>query len=172
MGKSKQKKDKKNWMQKLVDIVENFFLSLFRKIGLKKFSDWYLKHQEGMRYLVFGALATIVNILTYDICFYLINIPNDISNIIAWIIAAIFAYFTNKLCVFNSKANTKKALLIEAISFFSFRLLSFAFDQSIMIFTVDHLGLHAGLMKVIANIIVIILNFIFSKLFIFKKKTK
>ena len=95
MGKSKQKKDKKNWMQKLVDIVENFFLSLFRKIGLKKFSDWYLKHQEGMRYLVFGALATIVNILTYDICFYLINIPNDISNIIAWIIAAIFAYFTN-----------------------------------------------------------------------------
>ena len=158
-----------NWMQKLVNTVESFFLNIFRKIGLNAFVDWYLKHQEGMRYLVFGALATLVNIVCYDICYYLLSINNGISNSIAWVVGAIFAYFTNKMCVFNSKTNGFKEVFREAISFFAFRLITFGFDQAIMLYTVDKLMWHAGLMKVISNIIVIILNFVFSKLIIFKK---
>ena len=86
---------KKNWMQKVVDAVEGFFLNIFKKIGLKGFVEWYLKHQEGMRYLVFGALATVVNIVSYDICYYAFHISNGISNAIAWVAGAVFAYFTN-----------------------------------------------------------------------------
>ena len=167
-----ENKIKENWMQRLVNIVENFFLEIFKKIGLKSFVEWYLKHQEGMRYLVFGALATFVNIACYDICYYLLNINNGISNSIAWVAGAIFAYFTNKMCVFNSKTNGIKEALREVISFFAFRLVTFGFDQAIMLYTVDKLKWNAGLMKVISNIIVIILNFIFSKLIIFKKHKK
>ena len=163
---------KKNWMQKVVDAVEGFFLNIFRKIGLKGFVEWYLKHQEGMRYLVFGALATVVNIVSYDICYYAFHISNGISNAIAWVAGAVFAYFTNKMCVFNSKTNGIKDLIREAVSFFGFRLVTFAFDQAIMLYTVDKLLWNAGLMKIIANIIVIILNFVFSKLIIFKNNKK
>ena len=156
-------------MKKIVDIVEEFFLKIFEKIGLKKFVKWYREHKEGMRYLVFGALATFVNILAYSVCFYIIHIENGISNIIAWVIAAIFAYITNKFCVFDSKVDTKKALLYEIASFFGCRLLTLAIDEAIMIITVDKFAWNAFLMKVVANIIVIILNFVFSKLIIFKK---
>ena len=159
-------------MKKLVDIVEEFFLKIFEKIGLGVFVKWYREHQEGMRYLVFGTLSTIVNIAVYYICYYLVNIPNAISNGIAWVLAAIFAYFTNKLCVFDSKVETIKDLIFEVTSFFGCRLFTLAIDEAIMIVTVDNFGWNGLLMKIIANIVVIILNFIFSKLIIFKKGTK
>ena len=157
---------------KVWEAIEKFFLELARKIKLSKLADIYEAHLEGMRYLVFGALATAVNIAVYSLCFYLFNISNATSNVIAWIVAAVFAYYTNKVLVFESKVNTKKELLKEATSFFGCRLLTLAIDQAIMIITVDKLKFNGFLMKVISNIIVIILNFVFSKLFIFKKDNK
>lgn len=159
-------------MKKIVDVVEEFFLKIFEKIGLKKFVEWYRAHQEGMRYLVFGALATLVNIVVYSACYYAIHIENGISNVIAWVVAAIFAYITNKFCVFNSKVDTNKALIYEIASFFGCRLFTLAIDEAIMIITVNRLAWNALLMKIIANIVVIILNFVFSKLIIFKKGNK
>ena len=155
---------------KVWEAIEKFFLTLARKIKLGKLADIYEAHLEGMRYLVFGALATAVNILAYSLCFYLFNISNSTSNVIAWIVAAVFAYFTNKVLVFESKVNTKKELLKEAMSFLGCRLLTLAIDQAIMVIAVDKFKLNGFVMKVIANVIVIILNFVFSKLFIFKKK--
>ena len=154
----------------MIDKIEEFFLGILEKIHLKKIADWYRKHQEGMRYLIFGALTTIVNIIAYYIFYYIFHIDNAISNVIAWIVAATFAYITNKYYVFNSKVNTKKELLKEIVYFYGCRLLTLIFDEGIMIFTVDKLGWNALLMKIVSNIIVIILNFIFSKILIFKKK--
>lgn len=155
---------------KVWEAIEKFFLGLARKIKLGKLADIYEAHLEGMRYLVFGALATAVNIGVYSLCFYLFHISNAVSNVIAWVVAAVFAYYTNKVLVFESKVNSKKELLKEATSFFGCRLLTLAIDQAIMVITVDKLKFNGFIMKVIANIIVIILNFVFSKLFIFKKK--
>ena len=123
-----------------------------------------------MRYLIFGALTTLVNIVAYSILYYAFHINNATSNIIAWIIGATFAYITNKLYVFNSKVNTKIELLKEILYFYGCRLLTLVIDEAIMIVTVDKFGWNALLMKIIANIIVIILNFVFSKILIFKKK--
>ena len=156
----------------MVDKIEEFFLKILEKIHLKKIADMYRAHKEGMRYLVFGALTTLVNIVAYAILYYIFHIDNAISNAIAWVIGAIFAYVTNKLYVFNSKVNTKKELLREIVSFFGCRLATLAVDEGIMILTVDKFGWNALLMKIIANIIVIILNFVFSKIIIFKKKDK
>ena len=154
----------------MIDKIEEFGLKILEKIHLKKLADWYRKHREGMRYLIFGALTTIVNIVSYAILYYIFHISNAVSNILAWIIGATFAYITNKLYVFNSKVKNKKELLKEIIYFYGCRLLTLAIDEGIMILAVDKLGWNALLMKIIANIIVIILNFIFSKILIFKKK--
>ena len=156
----------------MIDKLEEFCLKILEKIHLKKLADWYRKHQEGMRYLIFGALTTIVNIASYAVLYYPFRISNATSNVLAWIIAATFAYITNKLYVFNSKVNTKTELLKEIIYFYGCRLLTLAIDEGIMIVAVDKLGWNALLMKIIANIIVIILNFIFSKILIFKKQDK
>ena len=154
----------------MIDKIEEFGLKILEKIHLKILADWYRSHQEGMRYLIFGALTTLVNIVAYSILYYVFHINNATSNIIAWIIGATFAYITNKLYVFNSKVNTKIELLKEILYFYGCRLLTLIIDEAIMIVTVDKFGWNALLMKIIANIIVIILNFIFSKILIFKKK--
>ena len=154
----------------MIDKLEDFCLKILEKIHLKILADWYRSHQEGMRYLIFGALTTLVNIVAYSILYYVFHINNATSNIIAWIIGATFAYITNKLYVFNSKVNTKIELLKEILYFYGCRLLTLVIDEAIMIVTVDKFGWNALLMKIIANIIVIILNFIFSKILIFKKK--
>lgn len=149
--------------------IEDFFLNILDKIKLKSLANLYRNHREGWRYLIFGALATVVNIVIYYISYYGVKIDNAISNIIAWVVAAIFAYLTNKFFVFDSRVNTKKELLREIGSFFGCRLLTLIIDEAIMIITVDKLGFSGGVMKIVANIIVIILNYIFSKILIFKK---
>lgn len=153
----------------MIEKIEGFALKILEKVHLKKLADFYRKHQEGMRYLIFGALTTLVNIVIYAIFYYIFNVNNAISNVIAWILAATFAYITNKLYVFNSKTVNKEDLLKEIVYFYGCRLLTLAIDEGIMILTVDKWGWNALIMKILANIIVIILNFIFSKILIFKK---
>ena len=154
----------------MIDKIEEFGLKILEKINLKILADWYRNHKEGMRYLIFGVLTTLVNIVAYAVLYYIIHINNAISNVIAWILGATFAYITNRKYVFDSKVNTKKGLLKEVLYFYGCRLATLVVDEGIMILTVDNLGWNAFLMKILANIIVIILNFIFSKILIFKKK--
>ena len=164
--------NKKKITLRIFEAVENFGLMILEKIHFKKLADFYRKHLEGMRYLICGALATAVNIGAYSLFYYPFHISNGTSNVIAWVVAAIFAYITNRIIVFDSQVNSKKGLIKEIISFFGCRLLTLAVDQAIMVFTVDKLGWNGLLMKVISNIIVIILNFVFSKILIFKKDQK
>ena len=153
-----------------VDKVEEFCLKILEKIGLKALVSWYREHQEGMRYLVFGALTTLVNIVIYSLLYYMFNISNATSNVIAWILGATFAYVTNKYFVFKSKVSTKIELLKEIAYFYGCRVLTLIIDEAIMIIAVDKWGWNALFMKILANIIVIILNFVFSKILIFKNK--
>lgn len=92
----------KNILIKIVDTVEEFFLVIFEKIGLRKIVNIYRDNKEGGRYLVFGGLTTILNILLFKIFTININLSTTVSNIIAWIFSVIFAYITNKLFVFFS----------------------------------------------------------------------
>ena len=160
---------KRNVLQKVVDAVEEFFLNIFKKIGLKKFVEWYLKRQEAMRYLVFGALSTVVNILAFFLCKNVCNFSTVVSNSIAWILAVLFAYITNKMCVFNSETTGKKDLLREILSFFGARIFTLVFETGFLILFIDKLHFNDIIMKIISNILVIIINFFFSKIFIFKK---
>ncbi|MBR3152596.1 MAG: GtrA family protein [Clostridia bacterium] len=160
----------------IIDKIEDFFLGILDKIKLGFLADIYRNHREGMRYLVFGALTTVVNICVYIIFAKLIfsgfddNIRVNISNILAIVISILFAYVTNKLWVFETKTNSKLDLLREFISFIGCRIVTAILDMVLMQITVNVFNWNDVLMKVLVNIIVIALNFVFSKLIIFKKK--
>lgn len=133
--------------------------------------SWYNKYRECLLYLFFGGCTTLMNILTFIICRQL-KIGIDISNIIAWLIAVIFAFITNKLIVFDSKNMDKKVVMKETIGFFIARIISLGIDTGIIHLMIDFMKIHEVISKIVSNVVVIIVNYIFSKMFIFKKEKK
>ena len=172
LRKERQAKLKdRNVLQKVTDATEGFFLDIFEAIGLASLVDWYIKKTEAMRYLVFGGISTVINILVFAL-FNSLGLPTLASNTIAWIVSVIFAYVTNKYCVFYTKTKSNKDFFREFGSFIVARLATLGVETLMMGLTVDVWHWNAVLMKVIANIVVIILNFVFSKLFIFKNNAE
>ena len=130
----------------------------------------FAKYKQTILYLIFGVLSTIVNILTYAFCTRNLNIEFLISNWIAWIVAVLFAYITNKFFVFESKETNIKFLIKELSSFVSCRLLSGIIEMILMYTMISLMSLNDFIVKIITNVVVVILNFILSKLIIFKNK--
>lgn len=126
-----------------------------------------VKYKTIISYLFFGVCTTLINIIVYSLCIEIFS--NALSTILAWLISVLFAYITNKLFVFKNKSWNFSMLLKESVSFFTCRLFTGLLDFAFMLFTVNYLNLNNILMKIISNIIVIILNYVASKLLIFKK---
>ncbi len=159
----------------LLEKIEDFFLEILRKIKLGFLANIYEKNREAWRYIIFGALATFVNIGMYALCakVFFKGLPEvqrvDFSNYIAIGTAMAFAYVSNKLFVFDSKTHGIKELFKEMVSFVGCRIFSAIVEVIFMRITVVNLHFNEVLMKICANVIVMILNYIFSKLIIFKK---
>ncbi len=130
----------------------------------------FLKYKEVILYLVFGGLTTLVNIVCYAVCARGFHMGTLVSNGIAWVLSVLFAYVTNKIFVFESKTDSVREAVRELVSFIACRAGTGVLDMAVMYVTVDMLGWYDVLMKILSNIIVIILNFVFSKLVIFRKK--
>ena len=135
----------------------------------------YKKYEEIIMYLIMGVLATIVNLIVkLGMLYTFLDAANDIHVQIAvvtsWIVACTFAYFTNRIFVFKSKS---KKILKEFISFVGARIITLLVDMLIMFIFVTLLKMNSDLWvfiwTIVSQIVVIILNYIFSKLFIFKK---
>lgn len=138
---------------------------------MKKIIELMKKYKEIIMYLIFGVLTTLINIVSFYIMDKL-GIALYVNNTIAWILSVLFAFVTNKLFVFESKDTKPKIILKEGISFFGFRLLSYFVDMLCIFLLVDVFKINKMIAKVVGNIIVIIINYAFSKLFIFKKEVK
>lgn len=126
------------------------------------------KYKAIILYGIFGVLTTLINIVVYEAFYRYAGWSNVVSNIVAWVAAVLVAFITNKLWVFESKTTEKKALMFEIASFFGCRLATGVLDLAIMYVAVDEMALNSTLMKCISNVIVIIVNYIASKLLIFK----
>ena len=126
----------------------------------------YKKYKEIIMYLIFGILTTVVNIVVYFIASNVLNINYLISNATAWFLSVLFAYVTNKLYVFESSS---KEFIKEIVSFFSSRLSTGILDMFLMCLFVTVASLNDVVVKIFVNILVIIMNYIFSKLFVFRK---
>ena len=128
--------------------------------------DLYKKYKEIINYLIFGGFTTLISIITYALFAKVFHIDYLISNVLSWIIAVLFAYITNKIFVFESKS---KKNIKEITSFFFFRVVSLIMEMIILYVFVDTLHIDDLVTKIIAQIIVIVSNYVFSKVFVFKK---
>ncbi len=133
-------------------------------------ANFYLKHEEIWNYLIVGALTTVVNVVVYAIFTKLLSIHYMVSTVIAWILSVLFAYVANKKVVFKSKVKDRKDLWKEIENFFQFRVLSLFLEMGSMYLLVSLLSVQDLLSKILVNIMVIIANYFFSKLFVFKKE--
>lgn len=138
---------------------------------MKKILDLYKKHEEIINYLIVGGLTTVVSLASYYICVLTILNPNNalelqIANIISWICAVTFAYVTNRKFVFKSKnQNIKK----EVLSFISSRIITLLMDMAIMWLMVTIIHFNDKIAKLVVQFVVIVGNYLLSKLFVFKK---
>ena len=139
---------------------------------IKLIKDLFNKYKELIMYGIMGVLSTIINIAVFALCEKVFGISALIGNIIAWLVAVIFAYITNKLFVFESKSFKKDVLVKEITSFTSARIFSLLLEEIIIYVMIDIMNINSLIVKVFSNIVVIIINYIFSKLVIFKKKEK
>ena len=132
--------------------------------------DLYRKYKAVILYLVFGGLTTLVNIVVFWFCERVMGWPTASSNAIAWVLAVLFAFVTNKLFVFESKSMEAKTVLREFGSFVLARVISGGIDMGIVLLGVDVLHIDSLIVKIVSNVIVVILNYIASKFFIFRKE--
>ena len=128
------------------------------------------KYWSIISYLFFGVVTTVVNMVVYYLCYHLWGLSSDLSTVIAWVIAVLTAFLTNKPFVFGSHDWSPKVLLPETGSFFGCRLGSGLVELVLMHITVEMLGLPGMLMKLLVNVIVVILNSVASNLLVFRKK--
>ena len=134
-----------------------------------------LINKETITYIIFGVGSTVVNLAVFKLFDLIFTAVTDtdlvlLTNLIAWVAAVVFAFVTNKIWVFESKSIKPAVLTKEISSFFACRLLTGFLDVGIMWLGVDLLHFNSTLLKIVANIVVIVLNYVASKLFIFKSK--
>ncbi len=139
-----------------------------------KIIELYKKYKEIISYLIMGGLTTLVSIVSYFILSWIYDVQNTlwftIANLLSWILAVIFAYVTNKKFVFESETTDKKSTAKEFILFVSSRITTFLIELVFMFLTVKVFLMNDKIAKIIAQVIVIVLNYILSKIFVFKKK--
>ena len=136
---------------------------------MKKIRFLIEKYFDILSYLFFGVLTTAVNYLVYLPCYNLWGFSGTASNVIAWVFAVAFAYVTNKPFVFRSHDWSAKTVLPELTKFVGCRLGSGVLETAIIFLTVDWLGWNGNIMKLITSVLVVVLNYIGSKLLVFKK---
>ncbi len=134
----------------------------------RRVSDLIRTHIDIIAYAVFGVLTTAVNVVSYWVCSHVLGISTVPASVIAWVLSVAFAFVTNRRWVFHSKAIGARSVLIEALSFFASRFATGVVDWVGMWLLVDVLSLPDVPVKLLVNIVVIVLNYIASKLIVFR----
>ena len=138
---------------------------------MDKIKDLYLKYKEIINYLIFGVLTTVVSLVTYYICVYTFINPEEaiqlqIANVISWFFGVTFAYVTNRKFVFESNEKNK---IKEASKFVTSRIATLLMDMAIMFIGVTLLKFNDKIIKIVSQVVVIIANYLLSKIIVFNK---
>ncbi len=139
---------------------------------IKKIWNLYKKYEEIINYLIVGGLTTVVSLAAYYGSVLTFLDPNNavqlqIANIFSWVLAVAFAYVTNRIFVFKSK---EQNIVKECSAFVGSRIMTLLMDMFVMFLLVTVLHFNDKISKIIAQVFVVIGNYIISKVFVFKKK--
>ena len=136
---------------------------------MKKLQELVKKHWDIISYLIFGVLTTAVNYAVYLPCYNILGLSAAVSNVIAWAVAVAAAFLTNKPFVFKSHDWSLKVVLPELAKFVVCRVSSGIIETGMLLVCSDWLGWNGNLMKVITGVLAIVINYVSSKLLVFKK---
>ena len=143
---------------------------------MKKIKELIFKFREQISYLFFGVMTTGVNWVVYAVLMLLPGVNVEVANAVAGVVAILFAYVTNRIFVFESTSRNKKDIMMEFLRFLGGRAVTFVIEV-VGVPGLYYLGLNQGLLgvegawaKIIVSVVVIVLNYVFSKLFVFKKE--
>lgn len=144
---------------------------------LKIFEPFYKKNKEVLLYLFFGVMTTVVSFITAGIVKVIMEhfgagsgAVANVSSVISWVVSVTFAYITNRIWVFDSNVKGTANIAKECASFYGGRVFTLLVEMLIMNVGYSWLGINFWVTKIVANVIVIILNYVISKLLVFRKK--
>lgn len=143
---------------------------------MKKIKELFKKYREIIVYVIFGVLTTLVNWAVYTVMVKYLGIDMTVSNGVAWVAGVIFAFVTNKLYVFRSKSKKAATVLREFFSFVGARVVTGLMETFLPTLLVNLglnqtvFGIKGAIAKLIVSVAVVILNYVFSKLIVFRKK--
>lgn len=149
---------------------EDIFDKIMHLPGLRKTERFYKKNKEVLLYLFFGGLAFLVSIGTYVLFNVSWGMNESIANIFSWIITVLFAFFTNRIWVFQSRTNGTGEFVKQLFLFYAGRVITLMVEEVILLVFITWLGFSSVFVKVIAQVVVIVLNYVISKILIFKPK--
>lgn len=145
------------------------FTKMLERWNLARIRILFEKYHNLITYLFFGALTTLVNFLVYFPLYNWVNLSGTFSNILAWFAAVAFAFLTNKPFVFQSNDWSSKTVVPELIKFVGCRISSGLLETISIYFFVDMLLWNGNWVKIAVSILVVVLNYVFSKMLVFKK---
>ncbi len=148
---------------------KDLFDRLFSLPFFRIFAPFYYRFRELLLYLFFGVLTTAVSWGSFYLFCYPLGWNELVANILSWVAAVTFAFFTNRAWVFSA-SRTARGFFSEMLLFFGARLSSLAFEELILYIFVTRLALDAMTIKIVGNIFVLILNYFLSKFLVFRKK--
>ncbi len=149
---------------------EDIFDKIMKLPVLRRLYPFYEKHKEILLYLFFGLCAFIISTGSFSILNVIFGVNELIANVISWILAVLFAFFTNRSWVFRSRTNTAGAFGKQLASFIGARIVTLIIEEAIIFIFITRMGLNSVVVKVVAQIVVIVLNYVFSKWFVFRKR--
>ena len=159
----------------------DIFDRIMSKGFLKKFEPFYKAHKEVLMYLFFGGLTTLVSIVTFAIgtkmfgshesTIFGLSFDSGLAaaNVFSWICAVTFAYVTNRTWVFEDKAHGTGGVVKECAAFFAGRVFTLLVETLLLELFVSLLSMNSLLAKIIVSVVTVILNYVVSKLFVFRK---
>ena len=148
---------------------KDIFDKIIELPGLRIFQSFYKKYKEILLYLFFGGLTMIVSIVSYAICNLVFGIDVLVANIISWLLAVMFSFYTNRIWVFQASTNSISGFLKQMVSFYSGRVVTLIIEEIILFIFITYLQYNSMVVKIIAQVVVVILNYVISKLWVFKK---
>ncbi len=134
---------------------------------LRVFAPFYNRHREVLLYLFFGVLTTAISWGSFYLFHYPLAMNELLANVLSWVAAVLFAFLSNRTWVFSGK---KQAFLPEMGKFFASRLATLGIEELILFCFVTCLALNAMAVKMLGNVVVLVLNYVLSKFFVFIKQ--
>lgn len=142
---------------------------------MKKLWDYgwglYKKHEEGINYLIFGFLAFVLNYILYFLFADAMQMHYMAATVLSWVLTVVFAYWTNRTFVFKSQNKDTGSVVKEFVSFIGARIATEVLELVLMYVMVDLLSINDKISKLVCQVLVILANYVLSKIWIFKKSS-